>query len=128
MFSLQIILSALSISAVCFAGCLLHALRVTRQRVMDLEASAIDAETRIQSLEAQALTTAATSRSATAQFDALLIRLARIEKGSSKRDFGEAIDMSRSGADEKELEDTCGLSLGEARLIRTLYGTTGNTP
>ena len=125
MFSLQVILSALSIGAVCFAGCLLHALRVTRR---DLGAQAADAEARIQSLEAHVRAATELNRCSAAQIDALLIRLARIEKGSIKRDFDEAIDLSRSGADEKELENTCGLSLGEARLIRTLYGTTGSTP
>ena len=126
MFSLQIILSLFSIIAVCFAGCLLHALRVTRQQISQLQDEAANADIKIQALEMQAWASTEIRRSTASQIDALLIRQARIEKSSDRRTYDEAINLSRRGADARELENSCGLSLGEARLIKTLYGGNGN--
>lgn len=125
MFSLQIILSLMSIITVCFAGCLLHALRVTRQQIATLQDEAANAEASIQALAAQAWAAAETGRSTASQIDGLLIRQARVEKSANRGAYDEAIDLSRRGADERELENSCGLSLGEARLIKTLYGAAG---
>lgn len=122
MFYLQIILSATILGGVCFAGCLTHSLRLTRRQAIELDEALEAAEMTIKTLEDRVTTLAERQHAALKQIDGLLIRQARLEKGAQKREYVDAIDLSRQGADARELETTCGLSIGEARLIKTLYG------
>ena len=125
MFSLQIIFSTLLLAAVCFAGCLLNALRVSRRRIADLEDLAVDAEARIQSLESQSEAATQLNRSVTSQIDALLIRLARVEKGS-----GSMMITSSVGAfGPSTTLGTYNISkLADIALVRNLAAEYGQTP
>lgn len=122
MFYMEIILSLIAVGGVCFAGCLLHTLRVTRQRTDLLTQAAVDDDARINALERELAEATESGRAARAQIDGLLVRLARLEKAAAKPEYAEAMSLSRRGADTHELKSTCGLNLGEARLIKTLYG------
>ena len=97
----------------------------TRLQVAELREQAARAEARIQILAAQIDAATQLQRASASRIDSLLIRQARVEKSTLSHAFDDAIDLSRRGADERELENSCGLSLGEARLIRTLYGASG---
>jgi hypothetical protein len=116
----------MTIAAVCFAGCLLKALRSTRLEVAELQAQAADGQARLRDVEEQVAVASQLHRSTATRIDSLLIRQARLEKSTDAHAYDDAINLSRRGADERELETSCGLSLGEARLIRTLYGATSD--
>ena len=53
----------------------------------------------------------------------LNVRLARLEGGSSHHGFKEAIALSQHGASVEQISESCGLSQGEAQLVRALHGT-----
>jgi len=53
--------------------------------------------------------------------DRLTLKQARIERHGTASGYQDAIKLSQDGADDNILMDTCGLTRGEAQLIRNLY-------
>jgi hypothetical protein len=53
--------------------------------------------------------------------DRLTLKQARIERHGTAGGYQDAIRLSQDGADDHVLMDTCGLTRGEAQLIRNLY-------
>jgi hypothetical protein len=66
-------------------------------------------------------------RGLAAGLDRLQLRRTRSAGPRDRAGFDEAIALSRRGADARELVDACGLSAGEARLIKVLYGSAAGT-
>lgn len=60
------------------------------------------------------------------QLDRTNMRQTRLDSLAGKAGFEEAKELTRRGADARELISACGLNGGEARLVRTLYGCTEN--
>ena len=56
------------------------------------------------------------------QIKKLTVRQGAVETAGGQSGFKQAIALSRRGASVDELMDTCGISVGEARLILTMYG------
>ena len=56
------------------------------------------------------------------QINQLNVRLAHLEGQSSRQGFKEAIALSQHGASADQISESCGLSQGEAQLVRALHG------
>ena len=56
------------------------------------------------------------------QLDQLRLRDNRLGGDRARPGLDQAIALSRAGADDAQLMSSCGLSRGEARLVRVLYG------
>ena len=66
-------------------------------------------------------------RGLSAGLDRLQLRQTRGAGPNDRAGFDEAIALTRRGADARELVDACGLSAGEARLVKVLYGNAAGT-
>lgn len=56
------------------------------------------------------------------QIDSLTMRQGTLDAAGTQVGFQQAIALTRRGASTDELVKVCGVSLGEARLIQTMYG------
>ena len=57
------------------------------------------------------------------QLNRLHVRLNRLEGQGLGQGFKEAIALSQHGASADQISESCGLSQGEAQLVRALHGT-----
>ncbi len=55
------------------------------------------------------------------RLDRLVLKQGRMEQPGEAQAYQAAIDLTREGANDDVLMNTCGLTRGEARLIRNLY-------
>lgn len=55
------------------------------------------------------------------RMDRMILRQGRLEQSAAGDGYQAAIDLTREGADDDVIMNTCGLTRGEARLIRNLY-------
>jgi len=55
------------------------------------------------------------------RLDRVILKQGRTEHSGGNPGYQAAIDLTREGADDEVLMNTCGLMRGEARLIRNLY-------
>lgn len=60
--------------------------------------------------------------------DRLALKRARSDRQSAAAGYQDAIRLSQDGAADEVLMDSCGLSRGEARLIRSLYRRVSDNP
>ena len=56
------------------------------------------------------------------RLEQVMTRQETIAAGAARSGLRQAIALSKHGATTRQLVDTCGLSLGEAHLVQTLYG------
>jgi len=106
---------------------LITALAGWRQARIGAERSAALAEALTDALESSLRTEAAEAglRADIAELrgraDRLTLKQARIERHGTTGGYQDALKLSQDGADDHILMDTCGLTRGEAQLIRNLY-------
>ena len=96
--------------------------RRVRKRLRDFERSL---ETLEQSMQSAAHIFAESDmrmNAACEEIKKLTVRQGAVETAGGQSGFKQAIALSRRGASVDELMDTCGISVGEARLILTMYG------
>lgn len=55
------------------------------------------------------------------RLDRMILKQGRMEQPEENPGYQAAIDLTREGADDEVLMNTCGLTRGEAHLIRNLY-------
>ena len=113
-------LAAFGFAMIAFAA-LLTARRAFHQSAVT-EALLSSTSQRIVELEQEVMTVQGQNAGLLNRIDQVSSRQARIESGSGKTGFNEAIAFARHGANTRELVDTCGLSQGEARLVQVLHG------
>jgi len=100
---------------------LISALRA-RSRLRNFEASLTSLEQAMQSAANIFAESDLRMNAACEQISQLAVRQGTLDAASGQAGFKQAIALSRRGASETELMDTCGVSQGEARLIHTMYG------
>ena len=107
------------------ALCALVAASRARRRLRELEASLSALEQSMQSAAGIFAETDIRMNAACEQINQLARRQGSLDAAAGQTGFKQAIALSRRGASETELMDTCGVSQGEARLILTMYGAGG---
>lgn len=55
------------------------------------------------------------------RLDRMVLKQGRMSPDETREGYQAAIDLTREGADDEVIMNTCGLSRGEAHLIRNLY-------
>lgn len=118
-------IAALGLAATAVAG--LRTARRAMDRAAVLEVLLTDAADRLAEVDAGLAAVLERQRSIAGELDRLNLRQARSDSDPNRHGFDEAIALTRHGADTRELVDTCGLSVGEARLIKVLYGRSQET-
>ena len=107
------------------AGYALVAASRARRRLRQLEGSLSALEQSMQSAAGIFAETDIRMNAACEQINQLAKRQGSLDAAAGQTGFKQAIALSRRGASETELMDTCGVSQGEARLILTMYGAGG---
>ena len=107
------------------AGYALVAASRARRRLRELEGSLSALEQSMQSAAGIFAETDIRMNAACEQINQLAKRQGSLDAAAGQTGFKQAIALSRRGASETELMDTCGVSQGEARLILTMYGAGG---
>lgn len=93
-----------------------------RRRLRDFENSLNSLEQSMHSAANIFAETDIRMNAACAQINQLARRQGSLDAATGQSGFKQAIALTRRGASVDELIDTCGISQGEARLIRTMYG------
>ena len=96
--------------------------RRARRRLETFEASVTQLEQAMQSAANIFAESDMRMNAACEQIDQLTVQQGTIAAATGQSGFQQAIALSRRGATAAELVDVCGVSQGEARLIRTMYG------
>ena len=120
----------LGIAALGFLATAVAGLRTARRaldRAAVLEVLLTDATDRLAEMEDRLAAVQERQHGIAGELDRLNLRQASSDGGKSRHGFDEAIALTRHGADTRELVDACGLSVGEARLIKVLYGRSEET-
>ncbi len=123
--------SATSVSAALLA-LLVAAVTVRLIRARRLAGSGTVLTSRLDTLAERVTATELLLADAAAEISALRQRLSDLSSrheaantSKARSSLRQAIALSRHGATQRQLIDTCGLSQGEAHLIQNLYGQTG---
>ena len=102
--------------------CAWFSARRARRRLDNFEASLTSLEQAMQSAANIFAESDMRMNAACEQINKLAVRQGALDTATGQSGFKQAIALSRRGASVTELMDTCGISQGEARLIRTMYG------
>ncbi len=117
--------------AVTMSGTAMLALRRARQAgalCTVLESLLIDADMRLNEVEAQVSCLARAGKKSTAAINKLSAEQGRLAQGAGRTGFDEAIALIEHGANAEQLIETCRISIAEAHLVETLYRRTESIP
>lgn len=126
MMSATIIAGTATLAALAIAGLTIALLSWRQARAAAARAAALADALAVAlegalSAEAQQAELRAVLGTLRSRLDRMILKQGRVEQPGEPPGYQAAIDLTRDGADDDVLMNTCGLTRGEARLIRNLY-------